>query len=168
MQAGAIVLDGDATNQDVLVSARILHARNLVCLLGNDSENLQTAYQAYQISRARKAGKLTTSTAAELLGVSPRQARRLRARFASEGMASVIHANQGRSPANRTNPALVERILSLAGPTGPYHDCNVCHLVDLLADEQLPIARSTLDRLLRQAGLRGAQRAKAAAHRRRR
>lgn len=58
-QAGAIVLDGDATNQDVLASARILHARSLVCLLGNDSENLQTAYQAYQLSRARKAGKLT-------------------------------------------------------------------------------------------------------------
>ena len=58
-QAGAIVLDGDAANQAVLASARILHARNLVCLLGNDSENLQTAYQAYQLSRTRKTGKLT-------------------------------------------------------------------------------------------------------------
>jgi predicted ThiF/HesA family dinucleotide-utilizing enzyme len=56
---GAIVLDGDATNKDVLSSARILHARNLVCLVGGDSENLQTAYQAYQLTRTRRAGKLT-------------------------------------------------------------------------------------------------------------
>ena len=56
---GAIVLEGDATNKDVLTSARILHARNLVCLVGGDSENLQTAYQAYQLTRARRAGKLT-------------------------------------------------------------------------------------------------------------
>ncbi len=56
---GAIVLDGDATNKDVLTDARILRARNLVCLVGDDSENLQTAYQAYQLTRTRRAGKLT-------------------------------------------------------------------------------------------------------------
>ncbi|PWB55213.1 MAG: hypothetical protein C3F13_04685, partial [Anaerolineales bacterium] len=56
---GAIILAGDATNKDVLIRARILHARNLVCLLGGDSENLQTAYQAYQLTRTRRVGKLT-------------------------------------------------------------------------------------------------------------
>jgi predicted ThiF/HesA family dinucleotide-utilizing enzyme len=56
---GAIVLEGDATNKDVLTSARILHAQNLVCLLGGDSENLQTAYKTYQLTRTRQAGKLT-------------------------------------------------------------------------------------------------------------
>ena len=56
---GAIVLTGDATDKDVLTRARILHARNLVCLLGGDSENLQTAYQAYQLTRTRRVGKLT-------------------------------------------------------------------------------------------------------------
>jgi voltage-gated potassium channel Kch len=56
---GAIVLNGDATNIDVLTSARILHARNLVCLLGGDSDNLQIAYQAYQLTRTRRVGKLT-------------------------------------------------------------------------------------------------------------
>jgi predicted ThiF/HesA family dinucleotide-utilizing enzyme len=58
-QLGAIILDGDATNKDVLTRARILHARNLVCLLGGDSENLQTSYQAYQLTRTRRVGKLT-------------------------------------------------------------------------------------------------------------
>ena len=58
-QLGAIILDGDATNKDVLTRVRILHARNLVCLLSGDSENLQTAYQAYQLTRTRRVGKLT-------------------------------------------------------------------------------------------------------------
>ena len=115
------------------------------------------------------AGSITTSTAAQLLGVTPRQARRLKTSFREAGMASVIHANQGRPPANRTDPATVERILQLAGPEGRYHDLNVCHLADLLeGEEQIVIARSTLDRLLRQAGLRGEQRPKAPLHRRRR
>jgi hypothetical protein len=56
---GAIILDGDATNKDVLTNARILRARYLVCLLGGDSDNLQIAYQAYQLTRSRRAGKLT-------------------------------------------------------------------------------------------------------------
>jgi transposase len=115
------------------------------------------------------AGSLNTNTAAQLLGVSPRHARRLGAGFRQEGMASVIHANQGRASANRIDPSLVQRILALAGPEGPYHDLNVCHLVDLLeGEEQIAIARSTLDRLLRQAGLRGQQPSKPAQHRRRR
>jgi hypothetical protein len=56
---GVIVLEGDSASKDMLTSARILHARNLVCLVGRDSENLQTASQAYQLTRTRRAGKLT-------------------------------------------------------------------------------------------------------------
>ena len=80
-----------------------------------------------------EAGALDVGTAGELLGVGVRQIRRLRARFRREGMAAVIHGNSGRSPANRTDPALLERLLALAGPDGKYHDLNVCHLQDLLS-----------------------------------
>jgi voltage-gated potassium channel Kch len=59
---GAIVLEGDSTSKDMLTSARILYARNLVCLAGRDSENLQIASQAYQLTRVRQAGKLTCIT----------------------------------------------------------------------------------------------------------
>jgi transposase len=108
-----------------------------------------------------EAGVLDVWTAAELLGVGARQVCRLRARFRQEGMAAVIHGNSGRTPCNRTDPALVERVLALAGPGGKYHDLNVCHLQELLAqEEQIVIGRSTLDRLLKQAGVR--QRAKTA------
>ena len=113
------------------------------------------------------AGALDVPSVADLLGVSPRHVRRLRARFRQEGMASVVHANSARPPANRTNPALVERILQLAGPGGKYHDLNVCHLHDLLPGEEVALGRSTLDRLLRQHGLRQPSRPKAKVYRRR-
>lgn len=56
---GAIILDGDATNKDVLTSARVQYARNLVCLLGSDRDNLQIAHQAFQLTHSRQVGKLT-------------------------------------------------------------------------------------------------------------
>jgi transposase len=117
-----------------------------------------------------QAGALDVTTAAELLGVSPRQVRRLRERFRQDGFEAVLHGNAGRSPANRTDPALLERILALAGPEGKYHDLNVCHLQEQLgqAAEKISLARSTLDRLLKQAGLRQKARAGPPIHRRRR
>jgi len=116
-----------------------------------------------------EAGVLDAGTAGELLGVGARQVRRLRARFRLEGFATVIHGNSGRSPANRTDPALLERILALAGPDGKYRDLNVCHLQDLLEqEEQIVIGRFTLDRLLKQAGLRKPAKIARAVHRRRR
>jgi transposase len=116
-----------------------------------------------------EAGALNAETAAELLGVGARQMRRLRARFRQDGMAAVVHGNSGRSPANRTDPALLERILALAGPDGKYHDLNVCHLQELLEhEEQITIGRSTLDRLLKQAGLRKPAKTAPPVHRRRR
>lgn len=112
---------------------------------------------------------IDVSTAAELLGVTARQVRRLRNRFRQEGFEVVIHGNQGHSPANRTDPALVERILALAGPDGKYHDLNVSHLHNLLAEvEDIHIGRTTLDRLLKQAGLRQKVEISPPVHRRRR
>ena len=116
-----------------------------------------------------EAGVLDVETGAELLGVSARQVRRLRAGFRQDGMAAVVHGNSGRSPANRTDPALLERILALAGPDGKYHDLNVCHLQELLVhEEQITIGRSTLDRLLKQAGVRKPAKTAPPVHRRRR
>jgi transposase len=116
-----------------------------------------------------EAGALDADKAAELLGLSHRQVRRLRARFRLEGFLAVIHGNCGRSPANRTDPDIVERITALVSPEAKYHDLNACHLQDVLdGDEQIAIGRSTLDRLLRQAGLRKKTGVSAPVHRRRR
>jgi len=115
------------------------------------------------------AGVLDVGTAAELLGVSTRQVRRLRTRFRQEGMAAVVHGNTGRPPANRSDPEVVERIRQLAGPGGKYHDLNVCHLQERLEnDEHITMGRSTLDRLLKEAGLRQSAKSGPPGHRRKR
>ena len=81
----------------------------------------------------------------------------------------MVHGNCGRPPANRTAPEVAARILAFAGPEGKYHDLNVCHMQELLAHvEQIVIGRSTLDRLLRGAGLRQPAAAAHVVHRRRR
>ena len=100
------------------------------------------------------AGSTDDSTAAGLLGVSARHIRRMKAKFREGGIQTVIHGNQNRPPANRTDPTVIQRILELASPNGKYHDLNVCHLKDMLAqEEEIIIGRSTLDRLMRQHGL---------------
>jgi voltage-gated potassium channel Kch len=48
---GVIVLTGDATDAETLLSARISKAKNLVCLLGEDQDNLRIAHLAFQLSK---------------------------------------------------------------------------------------------------------------------
>jgi transposase len=95
------------------------------------------------------ANKISTSEASELLNRSSRQVRRIRQQYEAQGLESLVHGNQGRSSPRRTQPALIEQLKELAGPTGRYHDFNVSHLAELLArDEGIKIPRSTLSRLL--------------------
>lgn len=100
-------------------------------------------------------GALSTAEAAEYLGRTERQVRRLRERYRSLGLSSVVHGNQGRTPQNKTDPGAVSRIETLAGKEGPYHGFNTCHLQELLEErEDIRIGRSTLDRILVEAGAR--------------
>jgi hypothetical protein len=104
------------------------------------------------------AGRLSTMEAAQLLGLTTRQARRLRSRYVAEGVSALVHGNTGRAPANRTEQATVERLRSLCGADGTYHDFNVSHLVDVLArDQGLCLPRSTLRRLLLDEAIRSAR-----------
>lgn len=103
-------------------------------------------------------GKLSMLEAAQLLGVTTRQVRRLRHRFTSEDLSSLVHGNMGRSPANATSAALIERLRCLAGRGSIYHDFNVSHLCEVLARHQeIHLARSTLSRLLTKHGIRPRQ-----------
>jgi transposase len=103
------------------------------------------------------AGKLSTTEAAQLLGLTARQVRRLRCRFIAEGVSSLAHGNTGRAPVNRTEEALVERLRAVCGAGGTYHDFNVAHLAEVLArDEDIRLPRSTLARLLHDRAIRTA------------
>jgi hypothetical protein len=100
-------------------------------------------------------GKITTLEAAQLLGVTTRQVRRLRHRFTNEDLSSLVHGNTGRLPVNATAPDVIERLRAAAGRGGLYHDFNVSHLSEVLErDQEIHLARSTLSRLLISHGIR--------------
>ncbi len=98
------------------------------------------------------AGKVKAQRAAELLGISKRQFRRLVAAYRQKGIAAMAHGNRGRTPANRLSESVRQEILRLAKET--YRDYNDCHLTEELAEQSEPIfvSRSTLRRIRRAAG----------------
>jgi len=106
---------------------------------------------------------MSVEQASRLLGLSERQVRRQLQRYVAEGLASLVHANCARAPANKTPAAVRTKLAELAGAKetsqgsvkGIYHDFNTCHLQEMLAErDDIQIGRSTLDRLLVQEGIR--------------
>ena len=97
-------------------------------------------------------GKLTAGQAAELLGWSVRHVRRTLARYRVEGAEALAHGNRGRESERRIPQGQRSRIVSLA--RGPYAGVNQQHLAELLADrEQIDVSRSSLRRILSEAGI---------------
>src|SRR5829696_3757406 len=82
------------------------------------------------------ANKISNSEASELLGRSSRQVRRMRQRYAAQGLETLVHGNHGRPSPRRRPPAFIEQLRELAGPTGRYHDFNISHLAELLARDE--------------------------------
>jgi transposase len=109
----------------------------------------------------------TTQEAALLLGVSERQAWRLLAAYRKEGAAALAHGNRGRLPSNHLPAALRDQVVTLVRER--YSGVNYIHLVELLAErEQIVLSRSTVRRLLVQAGLASLRRRRPPQHRQRR
>ena len=107
-------------------------------------------------------GKMTAAQAAELLSWSERHVRRMLARYRATGAEALAHGNQGRESERRIQPGQRSRIVSLA--PGQHAGVNQQHLSELLNErEQLPVSRSTLRRILADAGM-----ASSRPHRRRR
>lgn len=99
-----------------------------------------------------EAGKVRAERAAELLGISKRQFRRIVAAYRERGIAALAHGNRGRTPANRISEQVRQEILRLAKET--YRDYNDCHFTEELAEQSQPIvvSRSTVRRIRRAAG----------------
>jgi transposase len=113
------------------------------------------------------AGRCTTERAAELLGLSARQVRRLKRRYRDEGVGALLHGNQGRTPGNALAPSVRAQITELA--TSVYAGYNHSHLWEILSEEHgLAVSRATVSRVLRAAGLRSPRRRKATRYRARR
>jgi transposase len=112
-------------------------------------------------------GKLTSGEAAEVLGLSTRQVRRLRRALERHGAAGVLHGNQGREPSNRVTEDLRGRIVEFRRKK--YEGFNDQHFTEKLCEvEGLKISRASVQRMLRAAGIGAPRRRRAPKHRRRR
>ena len=95
---------------------------------------------------------MTLDQAAELMGLSPRHTRRILADYRDKGAASLAHGHRGRQPSNATPEATRSRVVHLAGTM--YEGANHTHLSELLSErEGIDIGRTTLRRILVNAGL---------------
>jgi Winged helix-turn helix len=86
------------------------------------------------------AGKLTVQEAAQVLGLSVRQVRRVRRAVARAGRGGVRHGNRGPVPVNKVAAAVRRRIVRLR--RGKYRDFNDQHFTEKLAEETPPICVS--------------------------
>lgn len=113
------------------------------------------------------AGEWTQVEAAVVLGLSVRQVRRVLARYQADGPAALVHGNRGRRPAHTLDPAVRQRVQELA--RGRSAGLGDHHLTDKLAmEEQLVVSRSSVRRILREAGLPSPRKRRAPKHRQRR
>jgi len=111
-------------------------------------------------------GRLTGS-AAELLGLSLRQTRRLLSAYRQAGAAGLAHGNRGREPANKVSPVVAEAVVRLA--KDEYLDFNDSHFTEELGERHgIILSSSTVRRLRRAAGLGSPRKRRTPRHRRRR
>ena len=111
--------------------------------------------------------RLTAAQAAEALGLTLRQVRRLRGALRRAGPVALIHGNRGRPSARRLPDTLRQQIVVLA--RGPYAGLNDHHLPEkLTAVEGLAVSRVTVRRILRAAGMVSPRRRRPPRHRSRR
>jgi len=111
--------------------------------------------------------QLTGPQAAERLGLSLRQIRRLIAKYREEGAPGLVHGNRGRAPNNRIEEAVRAKIWELAEEQ--YQDYNDSHFTEELAEEHgLAVSRASVRRIRRQNGQPSPRKRRSPRHRSRR
>ena len=111
--------------------------------------------------------QITLDQAAELMGVSPRHARRILAAYRENGAAALTHGLRGHRPANAIPDITRSKVVHLAGAI--YQGANHTHLTQLLSGrEGMDIGRTPLRRILVNAGLDSPRRRHPPKHRVRR
>jgi transposase len=112
-------------------------------------------------------GKLTCARAAELLDLSTRHVKRLKARYRQGSAAALAHVSRGRPSPRRLPESARARILQLA--RSRYVGFNDHHLHEKLIEQGgFSLSRETLRRLLRTSGIGSPRKRRPPAHRQRR
>ena len=104
------------------------------------------------VVRLTMEGRETVGRAARLLGISPRQMKRLRRKMKERGVEGLLHGNRGKAAWNKTASEKIEKLLELA--QGRYQGLNDTHLSEKLKEkEKIAVSRATVRTILRQAGI---------------
>ncbi len=112
-------------------------------------------------------GKITLKEAAEKIGVSYRQAKRIRKGVKRKGTNGVIHGNTGRVPKNKIAQSVRQQVLTLSRER--YWDFNDTHFTEKLREEEkIILSRETIRKIRRGATLVPKRRRRAKKHRKRR
>jgi transposase len=113
------------------------------------------------------AGRITTAAGAHALDMTPRQFRRLTARYRAEGVRGLVHRLRGRPSPRTLEVEIRDRVRELIQTT--YRDFNDCHCTEKLREvEGLTVGRETVRRLRRALGLPPKRRRRPRQHRTRR
>ena len=120
-----------------------------------------------QVLNSLLAEHMTLDQAATLMGVTNRHTRRILAAYRELGAAAVAHGHRGRRPTNATPEPVATAVVHLARTR--YAGANHTHLSELLSERDgIDIGRTTLRRILVNAGLSSPRRRRPPKHRVRR
>ncbi len=127
----------------------------------------QKELQRVKVIENAAGGRLSVREAARLLQLSERQVQRLKRRYQPDSIAWVQHGNRGR-PVPWAFP-LPQKLLILTLARTKYQGFNDSHLCQKLnAEENLPVSRETVRRILRAAKLASPQKRRPRKYRSRR
>ncbi|HAJ33059.1 MAG TPA: ISNCY family transposase [Candidatus Atribacteria bacterium] len=97
--------------------------------------------------------KMTSRDAAEVLSLSERQIKRLKAGVKKDGEVFVIHKNRGRKPKHTIPGEIRDKIVFLT--RNKYEGVNYTHLAELLREhEGISISQSFVSRILKAKGIK--------------
>jgi transposase len=127
----------------------------------------QKEFQRVKVIENAAGGRLSVREAARLLQLSERQVQRLKRRYQPDSVAWVQHGNRGRPMPWALPLPQKQLILNLARTKYPgFNDSHLCQKLN--ADENLPVSRETVRRILRGAQLASPQKRRPRQYRARR
>lgn len=105
-------------------------------------------------------GKLTVKEASIKLSFSERYVKKLKTRFKSYGVQSMLHGNCGRQPAITIDPSIKSKIIAIR-KLPEYEECNTMQFMELLAEHHsIKISYSALTKLFNQNGIKSPRKRK--------
>ena len=91
----------------------------------------QKEIQRMHVVRLTIEGRESVGRGAKLLGISPRQMKRLRRKMRERGDRGLVHGNQGKPARNKIASEKIKKVIALV--RGRYQGLNDTHLTEKLS-----------------------------------